>query len=256
MTMQMERRDAAVAWPDQDFDFRADGSGLAFKGYAAVFNSRSEDLGGFRETLAPGAFKRSIGGSHGRAIKAFLNHNQDVVLGNTKKGTLRLSEDDRGLLAEIDLPDNEWGRPVADAVRRGDISSMSFGFTVPKGGDSWNETHTERTIHEVHLWEVSPVTGWPAYAATTATVRNLVDVIDWTDEESARSVLDGLTDEQRDILHRLLNRERAVPFISPAMAELRERFAARLEQARALGVHVSDPEPQPGAQALEPGATT
>jgi HK97 family phage prohead protease len=247
MTMQMERRDAAVAWPDQDFDIRSDGTGLAFKGYAAVFNSRSEDLGGFRDVLSPGAFKRSIGGSHGRSIKAFLNHNQDIVLGNTRKGTLRLSEDDRGLVAEIDLPDNEWGRPVADAVRRGDISSMSFGFTVPKGGDTWSDDRTERTIHEVHLWEVSPVTGWPGYAATSASVRHLVDAIDWTDEDSARSVLEGLTDEQRDILHRLLNRERAVPFLSPEKAELQARFAARLAEAKALGIDLPDPEPQPGA---------
>jgi HK97 family phage prohead protease len=255
MTTQLERRDAAVAWPEQDFEFRADGNGLEFKGYAAVFNSKSEDLGGFREVIAPGAFARSIGSSHARAIKAFLNHNQDIVLGNTKKGTLRLSEDNRGLLAEVTLPDSEWGRPVAEAVRRGDISSMSFGFNVPPKGDAWNDAHTERTLHEVHLWEVSPVTGWPAYAATTASVRTLVDAIDWTDEDSARGVLDGLTDEQRDILHRLLNRERAVPFIDPWMAARQASFAARMVEAKNRGVHVPDPEPQPGAQA-EPAATT
>lgn len=249
MTTQLERRDAAVAWPEQDFEFRADGNGLEFTGYAAVFNSKSEDLGGFREVIAPGAFARSIGSSHGRAIKAFLNHNQDIVLGNTKKGTLRLAEDTRGLVAHITLPDSEWGRPVAEAVRRGDISSMSFGFNVPAKGDTWNDAHTERTIHEVHLWEVSPVTGWPAYTSTSASVRTLVDAIDWTDEGSARSVLDGLSSEQRDILHRLLNREREVPFISPEMADLKARFAARLVEASARGIVPTDPEPQPGAQA-------
>lgn len=257
MTTQMERRDAAVAWPELDFEMRAVGDGMEFTGYAAVFDSLSEDLGGFRERIAPGAFTRSINAAKngGRDIKAFLNHNGDVVLGSTRARTLRLSEDARGLLAEMTLPDSEWGRPVAEAVRRGDISSMSFGFTVAKGGESWNDTRTERTLHEVRLFEVSPVTAWPAYAATTASVRALVDVIDWTDEDSARGVLDGLTDEQRDILHRLLNRERPVPFISPDMAALRARFAVRLEDATRRGVHLTDPEPQPGAQA-EPAATT
>lgn len=250
-TQQMELRHTDEAWPELDFEVRAVGDGLEFTGYAAVFDSLSEDLGGFRERIAPGAFTRSINAARngGRDIKAFLNHNNDVVLGSTRSRTLRLSEDARGLLAEMTLPDSEWGRPVAEAVRRGDISSMSFGFTVAKGGDSWNDARNERTLHEVRLFEVSPVTGWPAYAATTASVRHLVDAIDWTDEASARSVLDGLTDEQRDILHRLLNQELAVPFLSPEKAELQARFAARLENAKARGIHLPDPEPQPGAQA-------
>lgn len=221
MTMQMERRDAAVAWPDQDFDFRADGSGLAFKGYAAVFNSRSEDLGGFRETLAPGAFKRSIGGSHGRAIKAFLNHNQDVVLGNTKKGTLRLSEDDRGLLAEADLPDNHWGRYAADAMRRGDVDAMSFGFVATR--DAWSPDHKTRELIEVRLLEVSPVV-WPAYPATSATVRHLAQVAG-VDEDLMQAALDALRgedelpDQHRDVLIAAINARSATRFIPQSVAD-------------------------------------
>lgn len=258
MTTQMELRHTDDAWPELDFEVRSVGDGMEFRGYAAVFDSLSEDLGGFRERIAPGAFTRSLNSAAngGRDIRMFLNHNQDVVLGSTRAKTLRLSQDDRGLLVEATLPDHEMGRAVSVGVQRGDIRSMSFGFMVDKGGDVWSPDHKERTLKEVRLLEVSPVTGWPAYTATDASVRALLSAIDWEDEESGRAVIDRLSEEQRDILHRLLNRERAVPFISPAMAELRERFAARLEQAMARGVHVSGSEPQLGAQALEPGATT
>ena len=65
----------------------------------------------------------------------FLNHDWNVVLASTygNEPTLRLAEDARGLFVDADLPDNEWGRPVRDAVARGDISSMSFGFNVVQG---------------------------------------------------------------------------------------------------------------------------
>lgn len=231
--MEYERRDASVAWPEIDMEVRAVGDGMEFTGYAAVFDSPSEDLGGFREVIKPGAFTRSINAARngGRDIKAFLNHNSDVVLGSTRAKTLRLTEDARGLLAEITLPDSVWGQPVAAAVRRGDISSMSFGFSVTPKGDSWNDTRTERTLHEVRLFEVSPVTGWPAYAATSASVRTLIDAIDWKDEESAQRIADDLTDEQRDILLRVLNRRSPTPLVTPTVAGLIARLEAKKRAA-------------------------
>lgn len=254
MTAPIERRDAAVAWPEVDMEVRAVDDGLQFRGYAAVFDSVSEDLGGFREVIKPGAFTRSLNAAMNgnRDIRMFLNHNPDVVLGSTRAKTLRLSEDERGLLAEATLPDSAWGQPVAEAVRRGDIRSMSFGFMVDrKEGASWSQDHKERTLHEVRLLEVSPVTGWPAYAATSASVRTLADAIDWTDEESARSVLDGLTDEQRGILFRLLNREQPAPFIDPRKAELMARFALRQADAASRGLVIPTTEPHHGAETAE-----
>ena len=238
-----EYRTASEAWPEADFEVRSVNDGLTFRGYAAVFNSWSADLGGFREQIAPNAFTRAVNAAaNGSAdIRMFLNHNQDIVLGSTRARTLRLSQDERGLLAEADLPDSTWGHPVAEAVRRGDIRSMSFGFTVRgKGGESWSPDHKERTLLDVNLAEVSPVTGWPAYTATDASVRRLVDAIDWTDEASARAVLEGLSDEQRDTLHRLLNRERPEPYIDPRKADLLARIAVRADQLKAKGIHLSD----------------
>lgn len=231
MTAQMEVRDAAVAWPDMDFELRSVNDGLEFTGYAAVYDSLSEDLGGFRETIAPGAFTRAVNAAaNGSAdIRMFLNHNSDIVLGSTKARTLRLSEDSRGLLAEATLPDSVWGHPVAEAVRRGDIRSMSFGFTVPRGGDSWSSDRKERTLHTVRLFEVSPITGWPAYAATSASVRSLVDAIDWSDDDAIERVVDGLDDEHRALLLRHLNKTAPTPFIAPSVADR----LARLRQYEA-----------------------
>jgi HK97 family phage prohead protease len=232
MPTVMERRDAAVAWPDQDFELRAVGDGLEFRGYAAVFNSPSEDLGGFRETILPSAFERSLNAAANgkRDIKMFLNHNQDIVLASTRARTLRLSMDDRGLIAEASLPPGAWGQPVSEAVRRGDISAMSFGFVTEKNGDSRSPDGTQRTLHDVRLLEVSPVTGWPAYTATSASIRTLVDSIDWTDEDSAERVLEGLSDEQQAIVLRLLNKKSPTPYLAPDVAERLARLR-KLEAA-------------------------
>ena len=111
-----EYRVASDVWPDADFEIRATTDGLNFRGYAAVFDSKSEDLGGFRETIAPGSFSRTLaekGRSKRSPIKMFLNHDWNVVLASTygNEPTLRLAEDARGLFVDADLPDNEWGRP-------------------------------------------------------------------------------------------------------------------------------------------------
>jgi uncharacterized protein len=202
-----EVRIASETWPLEDIEIRTDGDGLSFRGYAAVFNSKSEDLGGFRETIRPGAFTKSLGEK--RAVKMFLNHNSDIVLGSTRKGSLALSQDERGLLAEATLPDNEWGRPVADAIRRGDIDSMSFGFQTIK--DSWSEDLTSRELIEARLFEVSPVTAWPAYPATSASVRELAAVIEAEVDDLAaafailRDAEARLTPEQASLLTQLIN---------------------------------------------------
>lgn len=157
-------------WNPDEAEVRAVGDGMTFTGYAARFNSRSEYLG-FYETIEPGAFTRTLKARN--EVKAFLNHNTDVVLGSTRSGTLRLTQDEKGLLAEIDLPDTQAGRDLSVSVRRGDVSGMSFGFNVPKGGDTWSEDGTQRSLREIALMEVSPVSGFPAYRATSASVRSI-----------------------------------------------------------------------------------
>jgi HK97 family phage prohead protease len=144
---------------------------MVFEGYAAIFNSDSEPLP-FRERIAPGAFIRSLKSRND--IKLLWNHDTGGVLGSTRANTLSLVEDDRGLKVTASLPNTTTGRDAAELLRRGDVDAMSFGFSVPKGGDEWNSDGTERTLNEIRLHEVS-IVAFPAYTATagTATVRGL-----------------------------------------------------------------------------------
>ena len=158
---------------DIDFELRVDNAqsdGMSFTGYAAVFNSNSEPLP-FTERILPGAFKRSLKSRN--EVKLFKNHNMDEVLASTRSKTLSLIEDSTGLLAQATLPDTSAGRDLAVLMKRGDVHSMSFGFSVPNGGDSWSPDGTTRELKEIRLHEVSIVTGFPAYEATTASVRSL-----------------------------------------------------------------------------------
>lgn len=152
---------------DADFEVRESGDGMTFVGYAAKFNSRSENLGGFIETIEPGAFKRTLQSRND--VKLLVNHDAGRVLASTRSGTMRLYEDSIGLKVEADLPNTSDGRDMAELLRRGDLSSMSFGFNVIK--DSWSADGTERTLKSVRLFETS-IVAWPAYQATEAAVRS------------------------------------------------------------------------------------
>jgi hypothetical protein len=153
------------------FEVREDGDYMTFEGYAAVFNSPSEPLP-FIERIAPGAFKRSIEARND--IKLLWNHDTGTVLGSTRAGTLKIYEDTRGLKVTAQLPNTTAGRDASELLRRGDVDSMSFGFSVPAGGDEWSADGSERTLRSVRLHEVS-IVAFPAYSSTagTTTVRGL-----------------------------------------------------------------------------------
>lgn len=164
----METREIKV----QDFEIRVDGDKRTFVGYAAVFNSDSEPLP-FVERIAPGAFARSLTARNN--VKMYVNHDDTLLLASTRSGTLRLAEDGKGLRTEATLPDTSYGRDLV-ALMSGPnpiVDSMSFGFSVPQGGDEWSGDGQRRTLTSVRLHEVSVVTGTPAYASTSAMVRKL-----------------------------------------------------------------------------------
>jgi HK97 family phage prohead protease len=145
-------------------ELRAIGDGMTFEGYAAVFNSQSEDLG-FREIIKPGAFRKSLRGRH--RMMLLWNHDASQPLASTRNGSLKLTEDDRGLKVSAQLPDTTLGRDIAELVRTGVIDAMSFGFQVKK--DSWSADGTTRTLEEIALHEVSLVS-FPAYEGTAGSV--------------------------------------------------------------------------------------
>ncbi len=142
-------------------------------GHAAVFNSLSEDLWGFREKIAPGAFRNALAKSD---IRALLNHDPNFVLGRMKNGTLRAQEDETGLAVEIDPPETGWADDLLVSIGRGDISQMSFAFRV--GEDSWETVDgiNIRTIHSFdEIFDVSPVT-YPAYPETDVALRAMPEI--------------------------------------------------------------------------------
>jgi HK97 family phage prohead protease len=157
----------------EDFEVREDADGMHLEGYAALFNSRSENLGGFTETIKPGAFRASLKARNN--VFLLYNHDTNAVLASTRAGTLTLAEDERGLKISASIAPTSTGRDVAVLVKRGDLQGFSFGFSMPaRGGDEWNSEGTERVLKSVRLHEVS-LTPMPAYTSTngTATMRGL-----------------------------------------------------------------------------------
>lgn len=141
-------------------------SGRRLEGYAATFGAEAR-IGTFVETIEPGAFRSSLSGD----VLALLDHDNGKVLGRTRSGTLRLSEDTRGLAFSLDLPETQAGRDVLALAERGDLGGMSFGFTVPRDGERWQGNR--RSLRMVGLREVSVVSAWPAYPDTEIALRAL-----------------------------------------------------------------------------------
>jgi len=139
-------------------------------GYAAVFNRDSEEMWGFIERIAPGAFDEALAVSD---VRALFNHDPDKLLARSTSGTLKLSADETGLYYEFEAPDTTVGNDLLVMLKRGDVSQSSFGFTVEQ--DSWefrDQGPDIRTIEKVkRLYDVSPVT-YPAYPDTTVALRS------------------------------------------------------------------------------------
>jgi HK97 family phage prohead protease len=187
----------------------ADGEGEKPKvrGYAAVFNKESENLGSenyqFREIIEPGAFSDVLQDD----VRALLNHDPNFILARSKggEGTLSIGQDERGLWYEFDAPDTQAGRDLMESIRRGDIDQSSFSFTVAKGGQEWKETEDsegrmfiQRTVTKVaRLYDVSPVT-YPAYPDATVALRSLQEFqAEHAPEKEPEPAQDFITHRQR-----------------------------------------------------------
>ena len=178
-------------WRLDEIEVReADADGPLIVGYAAVFNQLSENLGGFRERIAPGAFRESL--AAGDDVRALWEHDPQSGLGRNVAGTLTLAEDRQGLRVAIRPPATTWAADLMTSMRRGDVNQMSFGFSVPKGGDSWEMVDGTqiRTLKRVRLADVS-VVAYPAYPTTSAEARARAQV----SEQSGGSGVDAVAGE-------------------------------------------------------------
>ena len=167
--MNLERRSFDIEFREQE--------SRKVEGYASVFNSRSKDLGGFTEIIDPAAFNGVIERSD---VLALLNHDQDRgVLARSRKGvgSLTLTIDERGLHYSFDAPNTALGNELVEGLKRGDISTSSFAFTV--AGEKWTKEEDGRYVRTItqidKLYDVSPVYN-EAYEDTSVALRSLEQV--------------------------------------------------------------------------------
>jgi hypothetical protein len=159
---------------------------LHIRGYGAVFNAWSQDLGGFREAIEPGAFDKTIQESD---VRSLWNHDVNYILGRTASGTLTLFVDQRGLGYDVVPPDAQWAQDLIISIRRGDVDGSSFGFdTIQDRWEQGKDGDVRRHLLEVRLYDVGPVT-FPAYPQTSAEARDKAQSMDG-DTASTRARLD------------------------------------------------------------------
>ena len=174
-------RKSSVIREEREFNLEsASYEGQTIRGYAAVYDSDSEWMGGFYEQIQKGAFDEVLEND----VRAYLNHDENYLLGRVSSGTLRISTDDRGLFYEVDLPNTTYANDLIELMKRGDINQSSFAFLIDR--DRWEERDgkTYRIIEKVsRLLDVSPV-AQPAYPDATSELKQR-DLESETKEEAS-----------------------------------------------------------------------
>jgi len=166
-TAQKELRISAIP---RALELRSNSDGSkSIVGEAVVYNSLSEDLGGWREQFAPGAFKNSLRTTE---VMALYSHDDSRILGRQSSGTLTLTDGPDALRFQCKLPNTQDGQTVQELCARGDLKGMSFGFTAVQ--DRWQpnaDGNVVRTVLEATLYEIS-VVGNGAYSQSTVSLRS------------------------------------------------------------------------------------
>lgn len=184
LAVRRAREERVVMLDDLEVRAADEGQAARIIGHPVVYNRWSEDLGGFREKVIPGALTKTLLESD---IRVLFNHDPNFVLGRNKSGTATFLDQAQSLRMEVTPPDTQTVRDmVLEPMRRGDVNQMSFAFrvagpafirekagdTIPAGtGEVWNVDYTERELHSLQLFDASVVT-FPAYVQTDAQVRS------------------------------------------------------------------------------------
>ena len=147
------------------FETKEDGQEVVV-GYGSIFNSKSENLGGFYEFISPTAISQeTIAKSD---VRALINHDQNLILARSTTGTLDLTVDEKGLKYEFEIPEGlSYGKDLAINMKNGNLNQSSFAFTVASNGDEWStdeDGNDIRTITSIDkLYDIS-VVSYPAYS--------------------------------------------------------------------------------------------
>lgn len=180
-----------------NLDVRALEESRSVEGYALVFNSLSEDLGGFREQIDSNALDGVLERSD---VMALLNHDSSRgILARSRygEGSLTLTVDEKGLRYNFEAPHSALGDEVLEYLKRGDINQSSFAFTV--SSDSWEKQNDGSYLRTItgfdRLYDVSPVFT-PAYAATSVKCARFQAVLDAEAEENKRKLEELEKEEQ------------------------------------------------------------
>jgi len=192
----MDRKIRQLRSEASQFQVREAEGDLSIEGYFSVFNSIYELWPGATESVAPGAFSETLGND----IRALVNHNDTLVLGRNKAGTLELREDSHGLWGKIKVnPNDSDAMNLYERVKRGDVNQCSFGFMIEDEETEFREDGSIHwTIRKVNLFEVSVCT-FPAYEATEVSARK-------ADYEAIQK---RKTEKWRAEMHAKLNKEEA-----------------------------------------------
>jgi hypothetical protein len=177
----MPKRILELRYYPMELRVTGDDKAPILEGHVAVFNQLSDDLGGFREKIAPGAFAETI---KTQDIRALWNHEDGLVLGRTSAGTLELKEDEVGLAFRNIPPDTGWFRDRLVSLKRKDVKECSFGFWTD--ADEWGsepDGARVRTLLKLTLVEVSPGVTFPAYPQTDVALNSMRA---WEAREAAR----------------------------------------------------------------------
>ncbi|MDY3372064.1 MAG: HK97 family phage prohead protease [Terrisporobacter othiniensis] len=180
---------------------------LIVSGYVNETGKQSHLLGSkkkFKETIQKGAFTRAL--KKGNDIHFLAEHDENKILASTRNNSLKLVEDEKGLLMTAEISDTSYGRDYHTLIKDGILRNMSFGFSVDK--DKWrklNDGTYTREVSDLTLYEVSVVTN-PAYPQSTISARglNVVEDIDIPQEVEERAYISEVWDN-KDVLNTALN---------------------------------------------------
>ena len=171
---------------DVQIEIKGSADAPSLVGCAIPYEVRSKPVLWFQEVIARGAASRAL--KQQQDVRALINHDPTLVLGRTKSGTLKLTEDDKGVHFEIQPPATSYARDLVESVRRGDIGGASFRFRVPPGGEEWEGARVglmeTRRVKDMDLADISIVT-FPSYPETHIAMRSWEN---WKEESATIEV--------------------------------------------------------------------